>query len=279
MPQRSRDWNLLGIPFNVHAGWLGVLALLSWTAAIHFREHGPYLSQIGYWFWGISAALGFFASIVIHELGHALAARLQGIHPSRITLLVFGGVVEFDEPPPSPGIELLVAIAGPAVSGALALSCWLLAGLAGWSYDLTILLNLMAWTNGTLLIFNLLPALPLDGGFILHSLFWNFAGDPSRANRWSQRAGAIVAAALLVTGACYISVGQTTLGICFCLGGLWLGFVEKFLKSSGEDAYERTSNSVRPKKSRTKSASSHPRLSSRLDANASIHNAAPLSRR
>jgi Zn-dependent protease len=241
MTRRCRNWNLAGVRIHVHAGWMAALALLTWCAAIYFREQGPDLSQVGYWVWGTSAALVFFLSIVFHETGHALAARLAGMRVSGISLFLFGGVVEFGEPPPSPGAEAMVAAAGPAVSGILASVSWLLLSLAGWmgwNADLIILWKFAAWMNSGVLIFNLLPALPLDGGCILHAVFWHLAGDPRRATRWSVHAGNVVAGALLAASAASLFAGYTGLAICLCLGSIWLGPGEMLMKSSAEQAYE-----------------------------------------
>jgi Zn-dependent protease len=119
----------------------------------------------------IALVVGLFASIVLHELGHALTARLYGIRTADITLYLFGGVARLERMPRSGGPELLIALAGPAVSFATALA---LGGLAlvvsALGRPVPGLLIELASLNAMLGLFNLLPIFPMDGGRVLRAL-------------------------------------------------------------------------------------------------------------
>ncbi len=120
----------------------------------------------------IVATLLFFASILLHELGHAVQAQREGIAIEGITLWVFGGVASLKQEAPSAGAELRVALAGPAVSLALGVAC-LLAALAAPLPDAADgVLFWLGQINLYLLVFNLIPALPLDGGRVLRAILW-----------------------------------------------------------------------------------------------------------
>lgn len=159
---RWRLFRLLGIPISLDASWLIILALLTWTLIDLFREAVPGLPAATYWAMGLAAALTFFTCIVLHEMGHALVARAVGIPIRGITLFLFGGVAEMEEEPPSARSEFLMAIAGPAVSALLSGLFWLLSRLVE-APAVAFPLRYLAGINLAVLIFNLVPAFPLDG--------------------------------------------------------------------------------------------------------------------
>src|SRR6516225_3088390 len=144
---RWRLFRLFGIPIGVDPSWLVILALLTWTMAQIFQhpseplsslypEAGLGLSWGGYLVMGLVAALTFFVCILLHEMGHALVARTNGMPIRGITLFLFGGVAELEGDPPSAGSEFAMAIAGPVVSLVLAVGFALLAWAgynAGWN--------------------------------------------------------------------------------------------------------------------------------------------------
>src|SRR5262249_6189951 len=160
------------IPISLDATWLIILALLTWTLIHLFQQAVPDLPTANLWFMALATALAFFTCIILHELGHALVARAVGIPIRGITLFLFGGVAEMEDDPTSAGSEFLMAIAGPMVSAVLALLFWLLAGLVPQTPSVTLPLLYLASINLALLIFNLVPAFPLDGGRVLRSALW-----------------------------------------------------------------------------------------------------------
>ena len=176
-------FKLLGIPVKLDISFLFILPLFAWLIGSQvpgyvatFRQLGldidPAALQGGLtpYLLGLMAALGLFASVLVHELGHALTARLYGVETKEITLWFLGGVAQFTELPRQRGAEAVVAAAGPVVSFALAgLFWWLWHGTLT-SAALLFILSYLSITNGFLAVFNLLPALPLDGGRIFRSL-------------------------------------------------------------------------------------------------------------
>jgi Zn-dependent protease len=116
---RWQLFRLMGIPINVDASWLVILALLTWTLSDLYRQIVEGLSPAAAWVMALVSALTFFACIILHELGHSLAARAMGIPIRGITLFLFGGVAELEDEPHSAWAEFWMAIAGPAVSALL----------------------------------------------------------------------------------------------------------------------------------------------------------------
>ncbi|HET8644657.1 MAG TPA: M50 family metallopeptidase, partial [Vicinamibacteria bacterium] len=120
MPGSLRIGRLFGIPIYVHASWLVIFGLVTWTLATgYFPERYPEVTERGAWLRSLAASLLFFASILLHELGHALMALRHGIEIRSITLFIFGGVARLGRDPEDGGTEFKVAAAGPLVSIAL----------------------------------------------------------------------------------------------------------------------------------------------------------------
>jgi Zn-dependent protease len=179
---------------------------------------------------GLAAALAFFACIVLHELGHALVARAVGIPIRGITLFLFGGVAEMENEPPSAGSEFLMAIAGPAVSAVLTVLFWLLAALVD-TPAIGFPLQYLAWINLAVLIFNLMPAFPLDGGRVLRSILWGALKDLRRATYWAALSGQTFAWLLIGLGVLHLVGG----GI---FQGIWLSLIGLFLNEAARSSYQ-----------------------------------------
>lgn len=227
---RWQLFRLLGIPISLDASWLVILALLTWTLVDLFGEAVPGLSAIAYWIMGLSAALGFFACIVLHELGHALVARKVGIPIRGITLFLFGGVAEMEDEPRSAMAEFLMAIAGPIVSAILACLCWLASQLLSIP-AVAFPFHYLSEINLVVLVFNLVPAFPLDGGRIFRAALWAMLGNMRRATHWASLSG--MAFAWLLGG----------LGILLVLGGAiiqggWLILIGLFLHNAARGSYQ-----------------------------------------
>jgi Zn-dependent protease len=232
---RWRLFRLVGIPITIDASWLLIAALLTWTLGDNFRSTDPELGLPAALLMGFIATVVFFGCIVLHELGHAVVARAFGMPVRGITLFLFGGVSELaDEPTTSAG-EFLMAIAGPAVSAVLAAVFWFLA-LASESWGaargVTLLLSYLAGINVTVLVFNLVPAFPLDGGRVLRSILWGATGNLRRATYWAALLGRGFAWLLIIVG---VLGAFTAPG--FLVGGLWLVLIGMFLQSAARGAY------------------------------------------
>lgn len=227
---RWRLFRLLGIPIGLDASWLIILALLTWTLIDLFHKEVPGLAPGAYWIMGLGAALAFFTCIVLHELGHALVARAVGIPIRGITLFLFGGVAEMEDEPPSASSEFWMAIAGPAVSAVLAAIFWLLSGLTQ-TDAVAFPLRYLALINLMVLIFNLVPAFPLDGGRVLRSLLWGALQNLRRATYLASLSGQAFAWFL-------IGVGILNIFSHYIFNGLWLILIGLFLSNAARGSYQ-----------------------------------------
>jgi Zn-dependent protease len=170
----------------------------------------------------VVAAVLFFASLLLHELGHAVQARRDGMEIEGITLWLFGGVAKFTSQFPSAGAEFRIAVAGPLVSLALGVVFVAAAAAAGLPEAVDGVAAWLGYTNLTLLAFNLLPALPLDGGRVLRSLLWLRRADFASATRTATAVSRAIAYGLIALGLALL-IGE---GI---FSGAWLAFVGWFL--------------------------------------------------
>jgi Zn-dependent protease/CBS domain-containing protein len=239
---RWRLFRLLGIPVSVDVSWLLILALLTLSFAegfpsiLHqyFPRDARSLAPAEYWIMGLITALAFFACIVLHEFGHALVARSRGMPITGITLFLFGGVSELGEEPRSAGTEFLMAVAGPLVSAVLAALFWIVAVLGyqgGWPHPVVIVLGYLAAINAMVLVFNLVPAFPLDGGRVLRSILWGATGNVRRATRWASYAGQAFAWVLIGWGVLLFFSHNW-------LGGMWSVLIGIFLNGAAKSGYQ-----------------------------------------
>ncbi|MGB2954165.1 MAG: site-2 protease family protein [Gaiellaceae bacterium] len=214
---------IAGIRIGVNWSWAVVFALIVWSLAVGvFPSQNPGLSDGTYIAMALVAALVFFASLLLHELGHARQAQREGMEIDRITLWLFGGVAQFKGAFASAGAEFRVAIAGPLVSLVLGIVFVVVAAFAGLPNAVDGVVAWLGYINLTLLVFNLLPALPLDGGRVLHSALWYFRGDLA----WATRVAADVGRAF---GYLFIATGVFLLIFQGSFSGAWLAFVGWFL--------------------------------------------------
>jgi len=239
---RWRLFRLLGIPVSVDVSWLLILALLTLSFAEGFPtiQHGYFpedrdqLAPADYWIMGLVTALAFFACIVLHEFGHALVARSLGMPISGITLFLFGGVSELGEEPTSAGTEFVMAVAGPLVSAVLAVLFWVVAVVGyqlGWPHPVVIVLGYLAAINAVVLIFNMVPAFPLDGGRVLRSILWGVTGNVRRATRWASYAGQAFAWVLIAWGVLQFFSHNW-------VGGIWSALIGMFLNNAAKSGYQ-----------------------------------------
>jgi Zn-dependent protease/CBS domain-containing protein len=174
-------FDLFGIPIKLDVTFLFLMVFLTWVigtqVGVYVRIFNlsvdPSDLQRGYtpWLLGFLSALGLVISVLLHELGHSLTARRYGVQVKEITLWILGGVAQFQEMPRQRGAEAVVAIAGPLTSVAIALLFWLLSRIVSPEAGAVLfVMNYLAVVNMFLAIFNMLPALPLDGGRVLRSL-------------------------------------------------------------------------------------------------------------
>lgn len=220
---------LAGIPIAIHPLWLVIVALITWSLGdAYYPEEDPGISSVLAYGLGLVSALLLFASILLHELGHAIVARRYGIEIEGIELWLLGGVAKMKGAAHRPEEEFRFAIAGPAVTVVIALLFWLaLAALPASTPDAVLaLLAYQALINTAILVFNLLPAFPLDGGRVLRAMLWRRMGSIERAT---------VTAAGVGRGFGYGMIGLGVLGAFSGAPGLlWLGLIGFFIILGGQ---------------------------------------------
>jgi Zn-dependent protease/CBS domain-containing protein len=227
---------ILGIPIGLHYSWIIIALLITLSLSGHFRGvHSDWTSGV-VWTAALVTALLFFASIVAHELSHALMARARGIPVRSITLFALGGVALMERDANSAKTEFWVAIVGPIASYAIGIACLLLASGLGWVPGAeaptapSAVLLWLGYINVLLATFNLLPGFPLDGGRVLRAILWGITGNGDRALRLAARAGQVVAFAFIAFGLFgFFAAGQ--------FGGLWLAFIGWFLMEAAQASY------------------------------------------
>lgn len=195
---------LAGIKIGINWSVLLMAAISTGILALNWLPfYEPGKSDVVYWIAGGLGALLFFGSLLVHEMGHALVARDEGIGVRSVSLWALGGLARLESSPTEPGAEFRIAVAGPLGSAGCAALFLSLAyalpegGLAG------VTGSLFAWlgmVNVLLVGFNLLPAAPLDGGTILSALLWRTSGRRATGMAWAARVGVVVGALMVVVG-------------------------------------------------------------------------------
>lgn len=228
MEANVRLGRIAGIPVGMNWSLLIAFWLIAWNlAAGRFPREAPGHSVAAYWWAAAIAALLFFASLLAHEVGHALLARREGVAVADITLWLFGGVARLQGDVASAAAEARIAVVGPLVSLALAGVFGLVA--AGFARaGLPLPADVCRWLaiiNAVLAVFNLVPAFPLDGGRVLRALLWQWRGRRTWATAIAARAGRVFGYALIVFGLFELFVGGSA-------AGLWSVFLGWFLLSA-----------------------------------------------
>ena len=244
MDASVRVGRIAGIEVGLHWSLAIVFAIIVWTLASQVLPAVvPDQPQSAYWIVSAVAGLLFYASLLSHEMGHALVARRLGVKVDGITLWILGGVARLRGDAPTPGVEAKIAIVGPLVSLTLAI----LFGAATYVLDVASGPPLieggcvwLAFSNATLLVFNLIPAFPLDGGRLLRAWLWRRQGDRYRATSGAAWLGRMCAFLM-------IGVGLIELFVQGALSGLWLIFLAWFLMSAArsEEAQVRMGGALR----------------------------------
>jgi len=219
-------FRIFGFQVGIDFSWFLLVIVITWTLAEGvFAQRTPELSAQMRWIMGAAGALGLFVSIVLHELGHALAARTQGVEMKGITLFIFGGVAEMTEEPPTAAAEFIVAIAGPLVSVVLGLAL-LGVGAASlameWPLAFGEVVRYLGWINLVLVIFNMVPAFPLDGGRVLRAAIWRHTGSLKRATRITAAIGGGFGFFLIAMGVFSAVSGALIAGLWWFLLGMFL---------------------------------------------------------
>ncbi len=217
---------ILGIPVGVDPSWFLIFALLTWMlAASYFPAEFHGWSTAQYWVVGAVTSLMLFGSVILHELGHSVVALRYKIPVKSITLFVFGGVAQLGAEPPSAASEFWIAIAGPVVSFGLGAIFALLAPLAGRAAPVLAVCRYLAYINGTLGLFNLVPGFPLDGGRVLRAIIWGVTKSLQRATLIAGTVGRVIAFSMILIGVWFMLAGNLA-------NGIWIAFIGWFLDSA-----------------------------------------------
>jgi Zn-dependent protease len=227
-------FTLLGFRVRIDTSWLLLAVLVTWSLAtgVFPRWHGE-LSPVTYWLMGAAAALGLFLSFVVHEFAHSMVARRHGVVMRGITLFIFGGVAEMADETPSARAEFRVAVAGPIASALIAavfLAAARLGDALGWPVPLLGVIFYVGMINGALVVFNLIPAFPLDGGRILRSALWSWRKDLAWATFVSSRIGVGFSYVLMAVGVWSVISGNY-------IGGIWYFLIGLFLRGAANTSY------------------------------------------
>ncbi|BBD60207.1 peptidase M50 [Nostoc sp. HK-01] len=210
---------LFGIPLFLDPLWFVILGLATLNFGVAYQEWGSTIA----WSAGIVMALLLFGSVLLHELGHSLAARSQGIKVNSITLFLFGGIAAIEEESKTPGKAFQVAIAGPLVSIGLFFLLRLVAIFIPETNPLNVMVGDLARINLVVALFNLIPGLPLDGGQVLKAALWKVTGDRFQAVHWAARSGQILGYAAIALGfAVDFFTKELALGLWIAMIG-WFG--------------------------------------------------------
>ncbi|MFQ5464547.1 MAG: site-2 protease family protein [Thermodesulfobacteriota bacterium] len=226
-------FRVLGIQISVDYTWFIIFIFFAWTLAYgYFPYMNPGLDRRVYLGMGFFSSLALFACVLIHELSHSYTSNRLGLEIKEITLFIFGGVAQLTREPDRASDELKIAVAGPIASGVLA-------GLFYVAWRLidpeahvvaSAIVKYLAIINLVLLIFNLIPGFPLDGGRVLRAIWWWKTGDFERATRLTSRIGKLFALFLIITGFMRIFTGNF-------IGGLWSVLIGVFLQQAAESGY------------------------------------------
>jgi Zn-dependent protease/CBS domain-containing protein len=225
---------ILGFEISLDYSWFIIFALIIYLFSFSvFPQLVPGLRLTIYLIVGVVTAVLFFGSVLFHELMHSLVARVYGINIAGIRLMIFGGVSQISEEPPTPGIEFTMAVAGPLSSivlGVIFLGIYLTGRRFGFVPYVNAASFYLGYVNVFLGIFNLLPGFPLDGGRVFRSIVWYFTGDLKRATGIAAGIGKGIAYAMIFFGIVGLFGGNASL--------LWLALIGWFLLRAAEAEYQ-----------------------------------------
>lgn len=239
MPGSFRVARVLGIDIRIHISWVLIffLVLLSLADQV-FPASYPQWSQQKTFIVSAIAAFLFFASVLLHELAHALVALRFKMSVSSITLFLLGGVANLTKEPPSAKAEFLMAGAGPLTSLAIGGLGLLVQQLVVENIDqlpslqpVEAVAGYLGFINIAVAVFNLVPGFPLDGGRVLRSIIWALRRDRVEATRIAARGGQLVAALMVVYAGSRVIEGEA-------MSGLWLGLIAYFLYGAASQALQ-----------------------------------------
>jgi Zn-dependent protease/predicted transcriptional regulator len=229
---------LFGVEIGLHYSWFIIAVLITLSLVAQFSATDATWGPVVVWTAATLTSILFFASIVVHELAHALAARGFGLPVRTITLFALGGLAQMDKEADTAASEFWIAIAGPITSLIIGIVCLAGAWTLGWSVEhgaadvTSAMLGWLGYINIALAVFNMIPGYPLDGGRVLRAVLWRASGDADRATRQAARTGQFVALVFIFIGLVRFFGGAG-------IGGLWIAFIGWFLLQASQASYAR----------------------------------------
>ncbi|HET8977109.1 MAG TPA: site-2 protease family protein [Solirubrobacteraceae bacterium] len=245
-------FDAFGFRIGVDGSWFLVLFLMIFVLSGPFRQTLHSSDAVAYLTTVVSVLL-LFASLIVHELGHAIVARRQGIEVKKIDLYLFGGLTQMGRDAATPGEDFKIAIAGPLATVGVILVCLAVdVAIVGphrllhaielnSDIHITPVLLSLSWLlpmNALLLVFNMVPAFPLDGGRVARSIVWRVTGDKRRGTQIAARTGQGFALVLAAFGLYWVSAGGG-------FGGFWLLALAYLLWQSARGAVVQSALSER----------------------------------
>ncbi len=242
-------FHVRGIKIGVDWSWFLVLFLvIFWMSGSYADLLGEESYDTTPFLLAVASAIGFFGAILLHELGHAFVAMRNGIGITSIQLWIFGGMARMDRESDSPGTEAKVALAGPAVTLAIVVVLTAIGVAAeGWTAfreaaltetrsDVSGLMAMIAWLamiNFLILVFNLIPAFPMDGGRVARAIAWWRTGNRTSATRFAANLGRVLAYVIMAGGLALIFAGDL-------FAGVWLALIGMVINGSARGAAMQT---------------------------------------
>lgn len=234
MKKDIKLFKVLGIQILIDYTWFIVFFLVVWMLASgYYPTQTPGLEKNIYLMMGIFSSILLFGCVLIHELSHSIVANRNGLAIKEITLFIFGGIAKLSEEPNNPKVELKVAVAGPLSSACLALLFWLLKEALNSMAILPIfsaIFSYLVLVNIVLVLFNIIPAFPLDGGRMLRAVWWMKTGDVEGATKVTGTFGKAFSMFLIFFGIIQLFNGNI-------IGGLWAVFIGMFLQQAADSSY------------------------------------------
>jgi Zn-dependent protease len=232
-----RLFRSFGVSVYLDYSWFIFFFLVVWTfGSVYFRSAAPEFAPALAWTLAVAAAILLFASVVFHELSHAIVSNRLGFPIRRITLFIFGGVAHMHSEPDNPRTEFEVAAAGPIASVIL----WFLflqaqgVAEAGEWLAGALLFGVLANLNLALALFNLVPGFPLDGGRLLRSTVWWKTRNHKKATGWAAKGGEVFGYTLMVVGIISIFLDPAR----GWLNGIWYILIGIFIRNAAEQSYQ-----------------------------------------
>jgi Zn-dependent protease len=225
---------LAGIELAIHPSLLVIAFIVTLSLAFQLTAQFPRWPDAIHWTLAALTAGLFFASVLAHELSHALVATRFGLKVDGITLFIFGGVTTIDEDSRTPRQEALIALAGPLTSIAIG-GLLLLVNVAISQPQVGAVLGWLGFINVMLGLFNLIPGFPMDGGRVLRAILWRFRGDRLVATRNAAHVGRAFAYLLIGFGVFVTLQSRGSI-----IGGIWLALIGWFLSNAAEATLAQT---------------------------------------